>query len=116
MTSKTNAAVGELQRRPVASLTLRTGGLIGAVTLGGLLVACGSGTPDVGAAVAAQTKTVAERHFIFERLDHSAVNQHSTANDSDLPGASIAAYEINTDPVDAPAAARHESGSVRSAR
>ena len=82
--------------RPIASIALRTGGLIGAVILSGLFVACGSAVPDVGTAVAtptrAQTKTVAERHFLFERLDHAGVNQRSTAHDSDLPGASIAAY------------------------
>lgn len=116
MTNKPNAAVGKRQRRPIAPIALRAGGLIGAVILGGLSVACGSGVPDVGAAVAAQTKTVAERHFIFERFDHAVVNQHSTAHDSDLPGASIAAYEQNIAPVVAPTAARHESGFVRSAR
>ena len=75
----------------------RTGSLIGVVMLAGLLAACGSGAPDVGAAAAAapthaQTRTVAERHFLFERLDHAGVNQRSTAHDSDLPGASIAVY------------------------
>lgn len=84
------------QRLPIASIALRACGLIGVVILGGLLVACGSSVPDAGAAVAAptraRTKPVAERHFIFERLDHSVVNQHSTAHESDLPGASIAAY------------------------
>lgn len=116
MTNQPNAAAGERQRRPVAPAALRAGGLIGAVILGGLSVACGSGAPDVGAAAAAQAKTAAERHFVFERLDHAVVTQRSTAHDSDLPGASIAAYEQNTDPVDAPFAARHESGFVQSAR
>ena len=82
--------------RPIASMALRTGGLIGAVILSGLFVACSSAAPDVGTAVAAptraQTRTVAERQFLFERLDHTGVNQRSTAHDSDLPGASIAAY------------------------
>ena len=97
MTTKPNAADRKSQRRPIASNALRTGGLIGTVILSGLLLACeGSGVTDVGTALAAptraQTKTVAERHFIFERLDHSVANQHGT-DDSDLPGASIAAYE-----------------------
>lgn len=34
----------------------------------------------------------AERQFMLERFDHSVVNQHSTSHNSDLPGASIAAY------------------------
>ncbi len=83
--------------RPIASIALRTAGLIGAVILSGLFVAsCAPGVTDVDTAVAAptraQNKTVAERHLAFERFDHSGVNQRSTAHDSDLPGASIAAY------------------------
>lgn len=73
MTTKPNAGDGERQRRPIASIALRTGGLIGAVILGGLFVAsCDSSVNDVDAAVAtptrAQTQTVAEKHFIFERF------------------------------------------------
>ncbi len=99
MTTKPHAGDGERQRRPIASIALRTGGLIGAVILGGLFVAsCGSGVTDVGAAVAAptsaETETDAAARFFLERLDHTVVNQHSTAHDSDLPGASIAAYEM----------------------
>lgn len=83
--------------RPIASIALRTGGLIGAVILSGLFVAsCGSDVTGIGTDVAALTraeiKTGAERHFPFERLDHTGVNQRSTAHDSDLPGASVAAY------------------------
>ena len=95
MTKKPHAGDGERQRRTIASIAPRTGGLIGTVILGGLLVACGSGEHDVGAALAAPTraqiKTVAEGHFIFERLDRSVVNQHSAAHDSDLHRVSIAA-------------------------
>lgn len=98
MTKKPHAGDGERQRRPVASIALRTGGLIG-VILGGLFVAsCGSGVSDVGTAVAAptsaETKTAAATLslLLLERLDHTVVNQQSTAHDSDLPGASIAAY------------------------
>lgn len=40
------------------------------------------------ASMALRTK----RQFLFERLDHTGVNQRSTAHDSDLPGASVAAY------------------------
>jgi len=99
MTKKTHAGDDERQRRPVASIALKTGGLIGAVMLGGLLVAsCGSGAADVGAAAAAltsaKTETDTATRLFLERLDHTVVNQHSTAHDSDLPGASIAAYEI----------------------
>jgi hypothetical protein len=98
MATKPNAAVRKSQRRPNAFNALRTGGLIGTVILSGLLLACdGSGVTDAGTALAAptraQTKTVAERHFIFERLDHREPNQRGTAHDSDLPGASNAAYE-----------------------
>ena len=42
--------------------------------------------------VAAQAYSAAERQFMPERIDHSVVKQHATNNDSDLPGASIAAY------------------------
>ena len=46
--------------------------------------------------VAAQTRapafSAAERQFMLERFDHSVVKQHATNHDSDLPGASIAAY------------------------
>ncbi len=99
MTTKPNAGDGEQQRRPIAALALRTGGLIGAVILGGLFVAsCGSSLTDVGTAVAAPTRagtgTEAATRLLLERLDHTVVNQHSTAHDSDLPGASIAAYEL----------------------
>ena len=85
------------QRPPIASIALRACGLIGAVILGGLFVAsCGSGVTDVGTAVAAptsaETKIYAATLLLLERLDHTVVNQHSTAHDSDLPGASIAAY------------------------
>ena len=83
--------------RPIASIALQTGGLIGVVILSGLLVAsCGSDVTDIGTDVAtltrAEIKTRPERHFLFERLDHTGVNQRSTVHDSDLPGASIAAY------------------------
>ena len=82
---------------PVESHELSTGGLIGALILWGLfLVACDSSRTDVDTAVAtptrAQTKTAAERHFVFERFSHTGVNQRSTGHDSDLPGASIATY------------------------
>ncbi|UUZ72729.1 hypothetical protein LP415_03690 [Polaromonas sp. P1(28)-8] len=97
MKKKPHAGDGERQRRPIASIALRTGGLIGAVILGGLFVAsCGSGVTDVGTAVAAptraETETAAATPLLLGRLDHTVVNQHSTAHDSDLPGASIAAY------------------------
>ena len=42
--------------------------------------------------VAAQVYSAAERQFMPERIDHSVVKQHATNHDSDLPGASIAAY------------------------
>lgn len=48
--------------------------------------------PNVAASARAQANSTAERQFMLERFDHSVVNQHSTAHDSDLPGASIAAY------------------------
>lgn len=88
---------GERLRRPITALMLRTGGLIGAAMLGGLFVAaCDSSVTDLGTAVAAPTraptKTAAERVSLFEPLDHSVVSQRSTAHESDLPGASIAAY------------------------
>lgn len=100
MKTKPNAADRTSQRQPITSNALRNGGLIGAVILSGLLLACdGSGVTDVRAALAAptrvQTKKVAEPHFIFEQFDHAVVNQHRAAHDSDLPdlqGASIAEY------------------------
>ena len=83
--------------RPVASIACRTGGLIGAVMLSGLLVAaCGLNLTDLGAAStassSAEVKTVAAAPLPHERIDHAGVNQLSTSHDSDLPGASIAAY------------------------
>ncbi|MDO8776847.1 MAG: hypothetical protein Q7K57_50680 [Burkholderiaceae bacterium] len=74
MTKKPNTGDSERQRRPIASIALGTGGLMGVVILGGLFVAsCGSSVNDVDTTVAAptraQTKTVAEKHFIFERFE-----------------------------------------------
>lgn len=48
--------------------------------------------PSVAAPVGAQAYSAAGRQSVPERLDHSVVNQRSTAHESDLPGASIAAY------------------------
>ena len=75
----------------------RTGGLIGALMLSGLLLAsCGSDVADLGATGAvlrlAADKTEAAVPLHHQRFDHSVVNQRSTWHDSDLPGASIAAY------------------------
>ena len=85
------------EARPVASIACRTGGLIGAVMLSGLLVAsCGSDLTDLGATLtassSAEVKTAAAAPLPHGRLDHAGVNQRSTGHDSDLPGASIAAY------------------------
>ena len=46
----------------------------------------------VAAQTRAQAYSAAERQFMPERFDHSVVKQHATNHDSDLPGASIAAY------------------------
>ena len=51
-----------------------------------------SARSNMGAQTRAQAYSVAERQFMPERIDHSVVKQHATNNDSDLPGASIAAY------------------------
>ena len=81
----------------IASIACRTGGLIGAVMLSGLLLAaCGSDVTDLGATVTApgraEAKTEAAAPLQHERFDHAVVNQRSAGHDSDLPGASIAAY------------------------
>ena len=47
---------------------------------------------NVAAQTRAQAYSAAERQFMPERIDHSVVKQHATNHDSDLPGASIAAY------------------------
>ena len=47
---------------------------------------------NVAAQTRAQAYSAAERQFMLERIDHSVVKQHATNHDSDLPGASIAAY------------------------
>ena len=47
---------------------------------------------NVAAQTHAQAYSAAQRQFMLERLDHSVVKQHPTNHDSDLPGASIAAY------------------------
>ena len=88
------------EARPIASITFiarRTGGLIGAVVLSGLLAgACSSNVTELGVTVTALSgadlKTEAAAPLQPERFDHSVVNQRSTGHDSDLPGASIAAY------------------------
>ena len=51
-----------------------------------------SAPSNVAAQTRAQAYSAAERQFMPERIDHSVVKQHATNNDSDLPGASIAAY------------------------
>ena len=85
------------EARPIASIVRRTGGLIGAVVLSGLLVAsCGSDVTELGATAVAlsltEVKTIAVVPSQHQRFDHVVVNQRSTGHDSDLPGASIAAY------------------------
>jgi hypothetical protein len=85
------------EARPIASIARRTAGLIGAVVLSGLLVAsCGSNVTELGAtAIAlsrAEVKTEAVVPSKHQRFEHVVVNQRSTGHDSDLPGASIAAY------------------------
>ena len=44
------------------------------------------------AKLATQPHPGTEPQLTLERFDHSVVNKHSTAHDSDLPGASIGAY------------------------
>ena len=51
-----------------------------------------SAPSKVAAQTRAQAYSAAERQFMLERIDHSVVKQHATNHDSDLPGASIAAY------------------------
>jgi len=51
-----------------------------------------SAPSNVAAQTRAQAYSAAERQFMPVRLDHSVVKQHPTNHDSDLPGASIAAY------------------------
>ena len=67
-------------------------GIVVVVLLAGCQQSANKTSTATATPTRAQTKTVAERHFLFERLDHSVVNQHSTAHDSDLPGTSIAEY------------------------
>ena len=51
-----------------------------------------SAPSNVPAQTRAQAYSAAERQFMLERIDHFVVKQHATNHDSDLPGASIAAY------------------------
>ena len=51
-----------------------------------------SALSKVTAQTRAQAYSAAERQFMVDRIDHSVVKQHATNHDSDLPGASIAAY------------------------
>ena len=88
------------EARPIVSIALTTGGLIGAVIFSGLFVAsCVPGVTAVDTAVAAptrtQTKTVAQRHVAFEQAERTGLNQRSTAHASDLPAASDAPMPIN---------------------
>ena len=83
--------------RPIASTACKTGGLIATVMLSGLLLgACSSDVIDIGATAAvrgfAEAKTEAVVASQHQGFDHSVVNQRSTVYDSDLSGASIAAY------------------------
>ncbi len=85
------------EARSIASIACRTGGLIGAVVLSGLLVAsCRSDATDLGATETtlsgAEVKTEAVVPLQHQRFDHAVANQRSTGHDSDLPGASIAEY------------------------
>jgi len=85
--------VAPLRRRPMRSSNSR----LGAVILGGVLLAsCGLSVNDVGMSAAPSTRGEAEkdaaRLSLQERLDHTVVNQHSTAHDSDASGASVASY------------------------
>ena len=85
------------EARPIASIACRTGGLIGTVVFSGLLLAaCGSDLTELGASVTAlsshEVKTEAAAPLRHQWLDHAVVNHRSTGHDSDLPGASIAAY------------------------
>jgi hypothetical protein len=96
MTIRSSALIGIRQRRPTLAIALKTGSLTSALMFVGLLGACSLDASNVGMPVAALTKSAAENHFLFTRLDHAVVNQHSTAHDSDLPGASIAQYEQST--------------------
>ena len=85
------------EARPIASIACRTGGLIGTVVFSGLLLAaCGSDLTELGASVTAlsshEVKTEAAAPSQHQWFDHAVVNQRSTGHDSDLPGASIAAY------------------------
>lgn len=79
------------------SIVRRTGGLISVVVLGGLLLAsCSADLTDLGATATAlggaEVTTAATPPLQHQRFDHSVVNQRSTVYESDLPGASIAAY------------------------
>ena len=81
----------------IESPEFSTGGLVGALIIWGVvLAACATGMTDVdtaGAASAragAQTDAATAAHFA--RNDPPAVAQRSNTHESDLPGASIAAY------------------------
>lgn len=70
---------------------------LGAVILGGVLLAsCDLRVNDVGMTAASLTSGEAEKDAttlsLKDRLDHTVVNQHSTAHDSDAPGVSVASY------------------------
>lgn len=75
-------------------------GHLGTVVIGGLLVAsvasCGSGGSDAGivavAPISAEAEKTASRPTLLQQLDHAVVNRSSTAHESDLNGASVAAY------------------------
>lgn len=97
MTKKLNAAFDRPQRHPVAASGRKIGGLIGTVLVCGQFAACSSDVPEIRAteAVAARvpTKTAADTCFTFERFGQVVMHHCNTTHDSDLPGASIAAYE-----------------------
>ena len=85
------------EARSLASIACSTGGLIGAVVFSGLLLAaCNSDVTELGATVTAlsraEVKTEAAAPLRYQWLDHAVVNQSSTTHESDLSGASIAAY------------------------
>lgn len=85
--------VAPLRRWPMRSSISR----LGAVILGGVLLAsCDLRVNDVGMTAASLTSGEAEKDAttlsLKDRLDHTVVNQHSTAHDSDAPGVSVASY------------------------
>lgn len=97
MKGKLNTVVDKRRLWPATATASGIGGPIATTMLAVLLVACqASDMADIGTGLPtptlAQTMTTNATHLPLEPLDQPVLDRPSSMHDSDLPGASIAAY------------------------